>query len=70
MWWTGVQSEHTQVETRQAASWSDPGTAGDSVDGRPGAGAAIAPVQPTERASDGELIAQVYVPRFGQAVGA
>lgn len=25
MWWTGVQSEHTQIETRQAVSWSDPG---------------------------------------------
>ena len=29
MWWTGVQSEHTQVETRQSASWSDP-AGGDS----------------------------------------
>mgnify|MGYP000429389647 CR=1 FL=1 len=29
MWWTGVTSEHTQVETRQSASWSDP-AGGDS----------------------------------------
>ena len=29
MWWIGVQSEHTQVETRQSASWCDP-VGGDS----------------------------------------
>lgn len=36
MWWTGVQSEHTQVETRQSASWSDPGRR-RQLEGRQGA---------------------------------
>ena len=30
MWWTGVQAEHNQIETRQSVSWSDPGQS-DSV---------------------------------------
>ena len=29
MWWTGVQSEHNQIETRQSVSWSDPGKSGN-----------------------------------------
>lgn len=62
MWWTGVQSEHTQIETRQAVSWSDPGkaenvTIAQAQEGDP-------PVQP-QNAQEGELIAQVYIPRFG-----
>lgn len=63
MWWTGVQSEHTQVETRQSASWSDPAGGDSSKVAKAQSG--DVPVQPTS-ASDGELIAQVYVPRFGQ----
>lgn len=63
MWWTGVQSEHTQVETRQSASWSDPAGGDSSKVAKAQSG--DVPVQPTG-ASDGELIAQVYVPRFGQ----
>ena len=62
MWWTGVQAEHNQIETRQSVSWSDPGQS-DSVaiaqaqEGDP-------PTQP-QSAQEGELIAQVYIPRFG-----
>ncbi len=63
MWRTGVQSEHTQVETRQSASWSDPAGGDSSKVAKAQSGEV--PVQPTS-ASDGELIAQVYVPRFGQ----
>lgn len=63
MWWTGVQSEHMQVETRQSASWSDPAGGDSSKVAKAQSG--DVPVQPTS-ASDGELIAQVYVPRFGQ----
>ena len=63
MWWTGVQSEHTQVETRQSASWSDPAGGDSSKVAKAQSG--DVPVQPTST-SDGELIAQVYVPRFGQ----
>ena len=66
MWWTGVQSEHTQVETRQSASWSDPAGGDSSKVAKAQSG--DVPVQPTS-ASDGELIAQVYVPRFGQGGG-
>lgn len=33
MWWTGVQSEHNQIETRQSVSWSDPGkSAGEDLE--------------------------------------
>lgn len=62
MWWTGVQSEHNQIEMRESASWSDPG-GGDTTkiaqaqEGEP-------PVQP-ESSSEGDLIATVYIPRFG-----
>ena len=62
MWWTGVQSEHDQIETRQSVSWSDPSksdnvTIATAQEGDP-------PTQP-ESAQEGELIAQVYIPRFG-----
>lgn len=65
LWWTGVESEHTQLATRQTSSWSDPGSANGSVKiataqkGDP-------PEQPTG-AKVGDLIAQLYVPRFGSA---
>lgn len=64
MWWTGVQSEHEQVEARQSVSWQTPSSDGDQVtvatkqDGEP-------PLQP-EQAAEGELIAQIYIPRFGE----
>lgn len=64
-WWTGVQSEHTQAETRESitSTWTQPATNGS--------GTAIAkeqagdpPVQPAS-ANEGELVAEVYIPRFG-----
>jgi LPXTG-site transpeptidase (sortase) family protein len=63
MWWTGVEAERVQEETTQSASWSDPGGNGGAVsiakaqDGD-------APKQP-EDPQHGDLIAQVYIPRFG-----
>ena len=63
MWWTGVQSDHTRAAPRQSASWSDPAGGDSSKVAKAQSG--DVPVQPTS-ASDGELIAQVYVPRFGQ----
>ena len=65
MWWTGVQAEHTQMETRQSVDWADP-TANSGNNGVKIAAAQSGepPVQ-TEKASEGELLAQVYIPRFG-----
>lgn len=63
MWWTGVEAERTQVETRQQVSWSDPSAnGGETTIAKAQEG--DAPVQP-EKASYGDLIAQLYVPRFG-----
>ncbi|NMM94723.1 class E sortase [Bifidobacterium oedipodis] len=64
MWWTGVEAEQTQNETMQSVSWSEPGQDGEQVsvaqaqEGDP-------PVQP-ESPQYGDLIAQVYIPRFGE----
>ncbi|MBT1172662.1 class E sortase [Bifidobacterium sp. MA2] len=63
MWWTGVQAERTQVETREQVSWSDPSASGDTTIAEAQSG--DAPVQP-ESARYGDLIAQLYVPRFGE----
>lgn len=63
MWWTGVQAERAQVQTRQQVSWSDPASSSEVKIAKAQEG--DAPVQPTE-ASYGELIAQIYIPRFGQ----
>ena len=63
MWWTGVQAEHEQVEARQSVAWENPATDGEQTkvapkqEGDP-------PVQP-EQAAEGDLIAQIYIPRFG-----
>lgn len=63
MWWTGVEAEQVQNETTQSVQWSDPGNGGGQVriaqaqQGDP-------PVQP-EHPQEGDLIAQVYIPRFG-----
>ena len=62
MWWTGVQSEHNQIETRQSVSWSDPGKSGNVTVAKAQQG--DPPVQP-QSATEGELIAQIYVPQFG-----
>ncbi|OZG68706.1 sortase family protein [Bifidobacterium aquikefiri] len=65
LWWTGVESEHTQLATRQSSSWTDPGNANGRI--------SIAQAQkgnpPEEPASAqvGDLIAQLYIPRFGSA---
>ncbi len=64
MWWTGVEAERTQVETRQQVSWSDP-SAGGGETTIAKAQQGDAPVQP-EKASYGDLIAQLYIPRFGE----
>jgi len=60
MWWTGVQAEHNQIETRQSVSWSDPGqsdnvTIAQAQEGDP-------PTQP-QSAQDHALTAQAYIPR-------
>lgn len=63
MWWTGVQAERTQVETREQVSWSDPGSSSDTKIAEAQTG--DVPIQP-QKASYGDLVAQVYIPRFGQ----
>ena len=63
MWWTGVEAERAQNTMMQSVSWSDPGTA----DGKASVARAQQgdpPVQP-ENPHYGDLIAQVYIPRFG-----
>ena len=62
MWWTGVQSEHLQQQQLQSVGWSDPAQGGQTKIAAPQQG--DPPVQP-QQASDGDLIAQIYVPRFG-----
>lgn len=63
MWWTGVESERTQMETRQTVAWSDPAAGGSAVQiAAPQEG--DAPLQ-TANPTSGELLAQLYIPRFG-----
>lgn len=62
LWWTGVQSQHRQLETRQSASWSKPASGSERV-AQPQSGEP--PVEP-QSASEGDLIAQLYIPRFGE----
>lgn len=62
MWWTGVEAERTQEQTRQAVSWSDPSKSetvqiAAAQDGEP-------PVQ-SGTFESGDLMAQIYIPRFG-----
>lgn len=63
MWWTGVEAEQTQNETTKSMNWSDPAANGGDVkvakaqEGDP-------PVQP-QGPKYGDLIAQIYIPRFG-----
>ncbi|WP_374114120.1 class E sortase [Bifidobacterium sp. ESL0763] len=63
MWWTGVESEHNQIEQRQSVGWSDPSSAKHGTKVAPAQNGAP-PVQPRQ-ASSGDLIAQIYIPRFG-----
>lgn len=66
MWWTGVQSEHTQYNQRQSVSWSDPSKSAGSSKGVSIAKAqnGTPPVQP-KSADTGDIVAQIYIPRFG-----
>lgn len=66
VWWTGTQSEHEQIKQRESVAWSDPTKSADPQKNvniaNPQNGEA--PVQPS-KANPGDLIAQVYIPRFG-----
>ncbi|NEG95572.1 class E sortase [Bifidobacterium primatium] len=65
LWWTGVEAEQAQADQRQDVSWVNPkqGGSGYSIakaqSGEP-------PVEP-KSANTGDLVAQLYVPRFGSA---
>lgn len=61
-WWTGVESAHVQEETRQQVAWAQPDAGGALTIAQPQQGEP--PVQP-ESARVGELMARVYIPRFG-----
>ena len=61
-WWTGVESAHVQEETRQQVAWAQPDAGGTLTIAQPQQGEP--PVQP-ESARAGELMARVYIPRFG-----
>lgn len=63
LWWTGVQSEHRQIETRESSAWSKPAS-GDTKRVAPPQGGEP-PVEPRS-ASEGDLMAQLYIPRFGE----
>ena len=63
MWWTGVQAEHNQIETRQSVSWSDPSqsdnvTIAQAQEGDP-------PTQP-QSAQEGELHSAIRQPMATQ----
>ncbi|WP_081930441.1 class E sortase [Bifidobacterium bohemicum] len=62
MWWTGVQSEHTQVMQRQSVSWSAPTEDGTAKIAKPQEG--DAPLEPGNP-KNGDLMAEIYIPRFG-----
>ncbi|BDR53939.1 class E sortase [Bombiscardovia apis] len=64
LWWTGVQAQHAQMETKQTSSWSAPaGSKGGEEKVAPKQEGDV-PIQP-QSASRGDLVAQLYVPRFG-----
>ena len=63
LWWTGVESERNQIEQSATASWSDPAAAnGVTQIAQPQQG--DPPKQP-ENANTDDLVAQLYIPRFG-----
>ncbi|MDN6853183.1 MAG: class E sortase [Bifidobacterium crudilactis] len=65
LWWTGVESSQSQLQQRQSVSWSEPA----SDNGTSAVAAAQQgdpPVQPTS-ATEGDLVAEIYIPRFGSA---
>ena len=61
LWWTGVESAHAQLQQRQEQAWADPQGGGKIAQPQSGA----PPVQPTDP-HHGDLIGQLYVPRFGE----
>ncbi|KFI62060.1 class E sortase [Bifidobacterium cuniculi] len=61
-WWTGVQSAHVQEQSVQSVDWTQPDGGGTLTIAQPQDGEP--PVQP-ESAAEGELMARVYIPRFG-----
>lgn len=65
LWWTGVQSEASQIEQLDSMQWINPKTQGNGqfTIAQPQSG--DIPVQP-QNAKYGDLIAQLYVPRFGK----
>lgn len=64
LWWTGIQSQHAQMEVSQASSWSAPASASDGKEKIAPKQAGAVPVQP-RNIQRGELAAQIYIPRFG-----
>lgn len=65
LWWTGVESEQAQADQRGSVSWVDPAADGEQYKiAKPQSG--NPPVQP-DQASEGDLIAQLYIPRFGSS---
>ncbi|RBP97797.1 class E sortase [Bifidobacterium aemilianum] len=63
LWWTGAQSDHQQLLTRESSNWSSPAQHKDLKIAEPQVGEV--PVQPS-KISEGELMAEMYVPRFGK----
>ncbi|MCI1634879.1 class E sortase [Bifidobacterium sp.] len=65
LWWTGVESSQSQLQQRQSVSWSAPASKNGSVS-IASAQAGDPPVQPSS-ANEGDLVGELYVPRFGSA---
>ena len=62
LWWTGVESEHAQAEQRSQVDWTDPASQEKLTIAKAQSGAPPAVAKP---ASEGQLFAQIYIPRFG-----
>lgn len=62
LWWTGVESEQAQAEQRSQVDWTDPATGGNVNMAKPQSGD---PPKVEKPQSEGELFAQIYIPRFG-----
>ncbi|MDO4913530.1 MAG: class E sortase [Bifidobacteriaceae bacterium] len=63
-WWTGVESERTQAAQRSSVSWSSVSSDKETTIAKAQTEGDV-PVQPT-KAKAGELIAEIFIPRFGQ----
>ncbi|MEE1295599.1 MAG: class E sortase [Bifidobacterium sp.] len=61
-WWTGVESAHAQDQSLSSVDWVEPDDGGTVTIAKPRVG--NPPVQP-ESAAVGEVMARVYIPRFG-----